>query len=121
MRQIGKALDVGEEHRDPPALAAQRELAREVAGIIRSRIAPSDRTTLPPIEQTNAAAYEAYVKGRYFMQRPSEESWAKSRDFFEQSIAADPDFALAYVGLSNYYGAWEEWGNRDDTPIKTKQ
>lgn len=35
-------------------------------------------------------------------------------------------FTLALVGhdlskLSNYYGAWEEWGNRDDTPIKTKQ
>ena len=35
-------------------------------------------------------------------------------------------FTLALVGhdltkLSNYYGSWEEWGNRDDTPIKTKQ
>ena len=34
-------------------------------------------------------------------------------------------FTLALLGhdlskLSNYYGAWEEWGNRDDTPIKTK-
>ena len=35
-------------------------------------------------------------------------------------------FTLALIGhdltkLSNYYGAWEEWGNRSDTPIKTKQ
>jgi thiosulfate/3-mercaptopyruvate sulfurtransferase len=35
-------------------------------------------------------------------------------------------FALALTGhdlakLHNYYGSWEEWGNRDDTPIKTKQ
>ena len=34
-------------------------------------------------------------------------------------------FTLALIGhdltkLSNYYGAWEEWGNREDTPIKTK-
>jgi len=86
------------------ALANQRELAREVAGIIRSRIAPSDRTASPLIEQTNAAAYEAYVKGRYFMLQPSEASWLKSREYFEQSITADPDFAPAHVGLSNYYG-----------------
>ena len=86
------------------ALGHQRELAREVAGIIRSRIAPADRPAPPVIEQTNAAAYEAYVKGRYFMLQPSEASWAKSRDFFEQSIAADPGFALAHVGLANYYG-----------------
>ncbi|HXG89185.1 MAG TPA: sulfurtransferase [Vicinamibacterales bacterium] len=35
-------------------------------------------------------------------------------------------FTLALIGhdltkLHNYYGAWEEWGNRDDTPIKIKQ
>jgi TolB-like protein/DNA-binding winged helix-turn-helix (wHTH) protein/Tfp pilus assembly protein PilF len=86
------------------ALVTQRELARELAGIIRSRIVPADRTAPPLIEQTNSAAYEAYVKGRYFMVAPSEESWLKARDFFEQAIKADPGFALAHVGLSNYYG-----------------
>jgi thiosulfate/3-mercaptopyruvate sulfurtransferase len=35
-------------------------------------------------------------------------------------------FTLALIGhdpskLANYYGAWEEWGNRDDTPITKKQ
>jgi 3-mercaptopyruvate sulfurtransferase SseA len=40
--------------------------------------------------------------------------------------AAHDLFTLALIGhdltkLANYYGAWEEWGNRDDTPIKTKQ
>jgi thiosulfate/3-mercaptopyruvate sulfurtransferase len=39
--------------------------------------------------------------------------------------AAHELFTLALIGhdltrLSNYYGSWEEWGNRDDTPIKTK-
>jgi thiosulfate/3-mercaptopyruvate sulfurtransferase len=28
---------------------------------------------------------------------------------------------LGYTNLRNYYGAWEEWGNRDDTPIATKK
>jgi thiosulfate/3-mercaptopyruvate sulfurtransferase len=40
--------------------------------------------------------------------------------------AAHDLFTLALIGhdlskLRNYYGSWEEWGNRDDTPIKTKQ
>jgi thiosulfate/3-mercaptopyruvate sulfurtransferase len=40
--------------------------------------------------------------------------------------AAHDLFTLALIGhdltkLSNYYGAWEEWGNREDTPIKTRQ
>jgi thiosulfate/3-mercaptopyruvate sulfurtransferase len=28
---------------------------------------------------------------------------------------------IGYQNLRNYYGAWEEWGNRDDTPIATKR
>lgn len=28
---------------------------------------------------------------------------------------------IGYPNLRNYYGAWEEWGNRDDTPIATKK
>jgi thiosulfate/3-mercaptopyruvate sulfurtransferase len=40
--------------------------------------------------------------------------------------AAHDLFTLALIGhdltkLRNYYGSWEEWGNRDDTPIKAKQ
>ena len=39
--------------------------------------------------------------------------------------AAHDLFTLALIGhdltkLSNYYGSWEEWGNRSDTPIRTK-
>lgn len=91
-------------------LSGQRELAREVAGIIRSRLVPADRTASPLLGHTNAAAYEAYVKGRYFLQQPSEDAWQKSREFFEQAIAADPNFAPAHVGLSNY------WGSTDRVP-----
>jgi TolB-like protein/Tfp pilus assembly protein PilF len=86
------------------ALSDQRELAREVAGIIRGHLAPDDRTATPLVDRTNPAAYEAYVKGRYFLQQQSEEAWLKSRQFFEESVKADPDFALAHVGLSNAYG-----------------
>jgi TolB-like protein/DNA-binding winged helix-turn-helix (wHTH) protein/tetratricopeptide (TPR) repeat protein len=85
------------------ALTTQRALAREVAGLIRARLVPSDRSATPVFQQTNPAAYEAYVKGRYFMQVPGETSLARAREFFEQAIAADPDFAPAHVGLSNYF------------------
>jgi TolB-like protein/DNA-binding winged helix-turn-helix (wHTH) protein/tetratricopeptide (TPR) repeat protein len=90
--------------RDPAtALSTQRALAREVAGLIRSRLVPSDRSTTPIFQQTNPAAYETYVRGRYFLQQPGEASMVKARGFFEQSIAADQNFAPAHVGLSNYF------------------
>jgi hypothetical protein len=84
-----------------PAITVQRK-GRAVRPALSSARAWS--SSIPLIEQTNAAAYEAYVKGRYFMLQPSEMSIQRSQDFFEQSIAADPGFALAHVGLSNYFG-----------------
>ncbi len=90
--------------RDPAtALSTQRTLAREVAGLIRSRLVPADRSMIPVVQQTTPAAYEPYLKGRYFMQRADEASMARARGFFEQSIAADPNFAPAHVGLAGYY------------------
>jgi TolB-like protein/DNA-binding winged helix-turn-helix (wHTH) protein/tetratricopeptide (TPR) repeat protein len=90
--------------RDPAtALTTQRALAREVASLIRTRLLPRDQSTPPLVQQTNPAAYEAYVKGRYFLQLPGEPGMLRAREFFEQSIAADPNFAPAHVGLSNYF------------------
>ena len=91
-------------HRDPAtALSDQRALAREVAGLIRARLIPADRTSAPAIRQTSPAANEAYLKGRYFLQKPGQEAQARARGFFEQSIAADPGFAPAHVGLATYF------------------
>ena len=83
------------------ALGNQRELAREVAGIIRSRIAPSDHTATPVIEQTNAAAYEAYVKGRYFMLQPSEASWLE-----------EAGTSLNNRSRPTLISRWLTWGSR---------
>jgi len=85
------------------ALSEQRQLAREVASLIRERLVPSDRTTAPALQKTNPTAYEEYLKGRYFLQKPGATAQIRARDFFEQSIASDPGFAPAHVGLSNYF------------------
>jgi TolB-like protein/Tfp pilus assembly protein PilF len=85
------------------ALSTQRELARDAAAQIRARLVPSDHTSAPPLLRTTPQAYEAFVKGRFFLQKNDEGSWKRGREFFEQAIAADPTFVPAYVGLSNYY------------------
>jgi TolB-like protein/DNA-binding winged helix-turn-helix (wHTH) protein/Tfp pilus assembly protein PilF len=92
-------------HAPDAAIAGQRQLAREVAGIIRTRLVPGDRTVTPDVRATSAAAYEAYLKGRYFLKQMDEAALSRARGFFEQAIAADPGFAPAHVGLSNYFTA----------------
>ena len=89
---------------DPPAaLANQRARAREVAAIIRARLVPDDRPAAPTLQSTTPAAYEAYLKGRYFLQQGGESSAARARQFFEHAIAADPKFAAAHAGLAHYF------------------
>ena len=47
----------------------------------------------------NAEAYEAYLKGRYFMQKHD----ARAKDYFEQAIQLDSGYAPSYAGLSAFY------------------
>ena len=55
-------------------------------------------------------AYEAYLRGRYFWNRQSEESLRMAIREFEQAITEDPRFARAHVGTSDCYRLLEFWG-----------
>jgi DNA-binding winged helix-turn-helix (wHTH) protein/TolB-like protein/Flp pilus assembly protein TadD len=51
----------------------------------------------------NPEAYQAYMKGRYFWDKDTEQPMLKSIQYFQQAIADDPNFALAYVGVADAY------------------
>ena len=55
-------------------------------------------------------AYDAYLRGRYFWNRQSEESLRMALREFDQAIAEDPGFARAHVGVSDCYRLLEFWG-----------
>ncbi|MBK8813767.1 MAG: protein kinase [Acidobacteria bacterium] len=48
-------------------------------------------------------AYEAYLRGRYYWNQFTPDSLSKAREAFEAAIAADPGYALAHVGLADFY------------------
>jgi len=49
------------------------------------------------------AAYEAYLKGRYFWNMRTTDGLQKALGYFDQAIARDPDYAQAYSGLADTY------------------
>ncbi len=49
----------------------------------------------------DAVAYNLYLKGRFMDRTP--ENIAKAKEYYEEAISRDPDFALAYVGLADLY------------------
>jgi thiosulfate/3-mercaptopyruvate sulfurtransferase len=92
-------------------------------GYIESSIPVYWEDTLDPATKAFKPASEIARLYRDKGVRPSD----RVTTYCQVGMRASHDaFTLALIGhdltkLSVYYGSWEEWGNRDDTPIKTKQ
>jgi TolB-like protein/DNA-binding winged helix-turn-helix (wHTH) protein len=80
--------------------SAAHDIAEEVEGKVVSPPANAQPLNLHPVEPE---AYEAYLKGRYFWNKRTEDGLKKSIDYFEQAISQDPKFAAAYAGLAGSY------------------
>ena len=84
-------------------LALQDELASAIAREIHVRLTPAEESRLTRAQSVNPEAYDAYLKGRYFFNRPSDENLSKAIAQFEEAIKLDPNFAPAFSGLSDAY------------------
>ena len=84
-------------------LALQDQLASAIASEINVQLTPGEKSRLTTARVVNPEAHDAYLKGRYFFNRPSDENLNKAITLFEQAIALDPNFAPAYSGLSDAY------------------
>jgi len=84
-------------------LDIQRNVTRRIARCLAVELLPEQRAILSRGATRNTAAHEAYLKGRYFWSRRTEDSFAKALAYFEQAIHEDPACALAYAGLADAY------------------
>jgi len=84
-------------------LTVQDEAAIAVAREIQLRLTPQQRTDLARARTVDPDAHEAYLKGRYFWNKRTEDGFRKSIEYFNQSIAKDPNYAQAYAGLADAY------------------
>lgn len=84
-------------------LALQNELASAIAGEIHVQLTPTEQSRLAAAPSVNPEAYDAYLKGRYFFNRPSDENLKKAIAHFEEAVTLNPNFAPAFSGLSDAY------------------
>ena len=82
-------------------LALQAELASAIAREVNVRLTPSEQSRLTAAPSVNPDAHDAYLKGRYFFNRPSDENLQKAIAQFEESVRLSPNFAPAFAGLSD--------------------
>ncbi len=84
-------------------LDLQSEVAQAIAGEIRIKLTPQQRARLASPLPVNSEAYQNYLKGRYQLNRRDLASMQHGLDYFGRAVAADPNFALAYVGIADTY------------------
>jgi serine/threonine protein kinase/Tfp pilus assembly protein PilF len=81
--------------------AIQDEISQAIAYKLRVELAPG--RTIVKRQPKSLEAYSLYLKGRYHFSKLTPEGMAKSKEYYEQAIAADPNYALAWVGLAHSY------------------
>jgi TolB-like protein/class 3 adenylate cyclase/Flp pilus assembly protein TadD len=84
-------------------LTLQSELAAAIAAEIKVQLTPREQARLTKAPIVNPEAYDAYLKGRYFFNRPSDQNLTKAITQFEEAVRLDPGFVPAYSGLSDAY------------------
>lgn len=80
--------------------AIQSDVAKQVAEALQVRLLSADMRRLEKLPTSNIEAYTLYLKGRFYSDRVTEEGFRTAIGYYEQAIANDSDFALAYAGLA---------------------
>jgi DNA-binding winged helix-turn-helix (wHTH) protein/TolB-like protein/Tfp pilus assembly protein PilF len=98
--------------------AVQDSISNKVAQAIRLNLTDEEKKLLTERHTDNAEAYEAYLKGRYFWNKRTYPDQEKARRLFQQSIAIDPNYAQAYVGLADSYSFLGERAKAKELLVK---
>jgi len=87
----------------------ETDIAKTVAETLQAKLSGSEQHAIAARPTESTEAYELYLKGRFFWDKRTGENLKKSIDYFNQAIAADPSYALAYVGLADCYLLLEDY------------
>jgi len=91
----------------------ESDIAKTIADTLQARLTGSEKTAISKEPTANTEAYELYHKGRSLWEKRSGDNIPKAIAFYEQAIARDPNYALAYAGLSSAYIILPFWAGVD--------
>lgn len=90
--------------------ALQDQITRDIAEQIAAKLRPANETDHSHNRPVSSAAYEDYLRGEYWWNKRSPESLKKAAGYFQMAIDAEPQYALAYVGLADTYNVMSFYG-----------
>jgi serine/threonine protein kinase len=96
-------------------VTVQRDLTTAISSKLREKLSGEVAKAAIKGGTPDSEAYQLYLKGRYQWERRTPESLAQAKNYLQQAIGRDPNFALAYVGLADYYNVISDY-----SPIPAK-
>ncbi|MHC4696686.1 MAG: protein kinase domain-containing protein [Planctomycetota bacterium] len=90
-------------------LALQSEVARAIAHEIKIKLTSQEQARLASAGQVIPEAHEAYMKARFYWNKRTRAAMTTGLEYFQQAVALDPEYALAYAGIADSYvvlGGW---------------
>ena len=103
----GKSVDI---------ISLQQQIAGDIAEKLRSKLSTSEKQQVTKQGTKNPDAYELYLKGRYYWNKQTVPDITSAISYFNQAIAKDPGYALAYSGLAD---AYSDLAPRGGNPTET--
>ena len=91
-------------------LEIRSDISKKVADALKVQLGVKETQLLAKKPSENSEAYEIYLLGRFELNKFTEEGFTKSVQHFQQAIALDPKFALAYASLADAYNTVGYWG-----------
>jgi len=100
----------------------QSEVAQSVARELKATLTSKEKGQIEKNQTSSVIAYNLYLQGRFFWNKRTEEGQKKSIEFFEKSVALDPNYALAYAGMADAYFilTWRGWLPNPEGYIRAK-
>jgi serine/threonine protein kinase/Flp pilus assembly protein TadD len=102
----------GQQYSRKPAdiFTLQQKITKEITKALRLRLTGEEEKRLARIYTVNPEAYQNYLKGRYWWNKRTEDGFDKAIGCFQQAIARDLTYALAYCGLADCYSLRANYG-----------
>jgi eukaryotic-like serine/threonine-protein kinase len=91
-------------------IALQQQIAGDLAARLRSRMSSAEKQLVTKQGTQNPEAYDLYTKGRYAFNKRTPADLQAAISYFNQAIAKDPGYALAYSGLADTYSVLPSYG-----------
>ena len=82
----------------------QSDISKAIAENLRMQLTSDDHKVMVAGTTQNPEAYQLYLKGHYEFTKRNGDGYKRAGAYFEQAIAQDPSYAMAYAGLAGVYG-----------------